>query len=174
MADSQTQAGTAEPAVDTAIRLMERGKNGGLLGGGNTDTRVAHRKSQVDPLDIPRFLSNTQYHLALQGELERITDQIDEDLLETRDIADQHIDILGRNNDQFQTFAVACSGQDRRKIIQKSQQTEGRLLHFQSSGLNFGEVQNIVDQAEQRASGAMHFADEVERLSGQRLLFQEI
>ena len=84
--DGQAQAGAAESPGERPVHLSERLENHGLLFGGDADAGVAHREVQTASA-LPTQRSTETETSALVGELDRISDQIDEDLPEPPRIA---------------------------------------------------------------------------------------
>ena len=76
-------------------------------------------------------------------------------------------------NDQFQRLVVR-RGHDGGEIVQQAGQTEGCGLERQPAGLDLGEVQDVVDEDQQRAAGVANLEDQVARRRVERLPFQQI
>ena len=104
----------------------------------------------------PASAYDPHHHLALFGELDRVADQIDHDLAQTPGIADQRVRYLGRDvAGEFQTFFVGAGSQRLDGALETLTQIEGDRLELEFAGLDFGEIENIVNQAEQRFGGIL-------------------
>src|SRR6266498_2559905 len=75
LGDRQAEAGSALLARDRAVGLLELLKNLGLIGYGNTGTRVAYRNREG-----PIRCRCPDRHLALVGELDGVPDEVEQDL----------------------------------------------------------------------------------------------
>src|SRR4029077_13892890 len=82
LANGEAQTGTAELPCGRGIHLGKRPEQKSLCFGGNADARVDHGK--FDPGALGSFFpsSHMNHHLALVGELDRIANEIDENLPE--------------------------------------------------------------------------------------------
>ena len=85
--DRQPQARSSEAARRRGVRLREGLEEMRLLFGGHADPGVRHRERQSAALHPDR-----QPHSSALGELQRVTEQVEEDLAHPRRIA---LDALG-------------------------------------------------------------------------------
>ena len=175
-ADGQSQPSPAEAAADAGVGLHEGGEDLALLGRRDPDAGIAYRETQVDLPFVGRRYLDAQFDLTPLGEFDRIAEQIDQDLMEAPLIADQCIDItVGRwGDDQLQLLAAGGRGHDGGEVIQDGAQAEWHRLELQPPGLDLGEVQDVIDEGQQRASGGADLADQVARRRIQRAPLQEI
>src|SRR5207247_110947 len=75
LGDRQAETGSALLARDRAVGLLELLENLGLIGRGNTGSRVAYRNRER-----PVRREGSDRDLALVGELDRVADQVEQDL----------------------------------------------------------------------------------------------
>jgi hypothetical protein len=82
-ADRQTKPATAKPAGCRAVRLSECRKELGLLFQGNANPGIAHLNAEAQPILCCRSVGDVERDAAFLGELDRIADQVEEDLRQT-------------------------------------------------------------------------------------------
>ena len=95
-------------------------------------------------------------HLSLGGELDGVTDQVE-----------QHPDAAGRHRqpvrpahraamaDQFQTLLVCPHGQRSQGITEGRAEREVGGVQFQFAGLDLGEVEQVVEDAQQLSAATL-------------------
>ena len=99
-------------------------------------------------LRLPQF--DVDHDLTLLGELDRVVGQVDQDLAQSQGIADEH-----RGNmrvpleQQFQALLLGLDVGDRGQVVQHPVDVEIDRFHVQPAGLDLGEIQDVVDDAEQ-------------------------
>ena len=86
-ANGEAQSGTAELPRGRGIRLGKRLEQKSLYLGCNADSRVDHGKFDQGAVGCLLAPSHMNHHLALLGKLERIADEIDEDLTQAAGVA---------------------------------------------------------------------------------------
>lgn len=118
---------------------------------GDTDPGVGYGKA--DRCLVLRFFvhGHPNVNLALFGELDGIARQVDQDLPDAARVSpDQGRDIRMDQKGEFQALVIRPHGQHVGHILDSGSQIEVEDLQFELSGLDLGEVQDIVDQAQQR------------------------
>ena len=150
--DAETQAGTAVAAGSGAVRLHEGLEEVCPLSGGHTDTRIADGTG-----DQCRFGgagengSDFQVNFSLIGEFYGVPQQVDQDLAQPKGIADH----LCRNlrGDADVEIEPPFHGLDLDDALHGGQAGgEGKIdgLQGQLSGFYLGEVQEIVNEVQER------------------------
>jgi hypothetical protein len=97
--DRQAQPGAAIETGRGAVGLGERGEDRLPPVGGDADPRVAYAEMQPDVAFCPRFGIEIDIddHLSALGELDRVAQQIDEDLTQPRRVANDSIGHIEMN-----------------------------------------------------------------------------
>ena len=104
-------------------------------------TRLAVRSSTLGRHD----------DLAAFRELHRVVDQVDQDLSEPQRIADQvRRNIRLRGDQELQILFVRLLTDNGGQIFEDIFETEFGVLDVQLAGLDLREVENVVDDAQQR------------------------
>ena len=116
----------------------------------DADAGVGHLEAQ------PAGAGRCQAHIhpALGGELDRVAQQVQQDLLQAHAVA-QHLPGRGgvHVDGQLQALAAGPIGHHVRHTLQalRGQELDGIELHL--AGFDLGEVQDVVDQLQQLAAG---------------------
>src|SRR5208337_3138724 len=87
-------------------------------------------------------------HLAFLGELDRVADQVEQNLAQPARVADQNVGQLGPDvANQLELFLVGAQGQGAQGLVEYAAQREFGALELQLAGLDLGEIEQIVDHA---------------------------
>src|SRR5882724_3716295 len=106
-ADVQPQAGAAVFAGGRAIGLRESLEDTLLFVLGYADASVSNAEMKAGCMGLFEFLLNGNHDLAMLGELNRVTDKIDENLTNSAWITHHCVRNLGPNvADKFETFLM--------------------------------------------------------------------
>ncbi len=98
--------------------------------------------------------------LAMFGELHGIVPVVDQHLPEPERIPDEvGGDILGDVEDQLESFGVRLRGNQGGHIVEHLLEREVRGLHGQLARLDLGEVEDVIDDAEEVAPGILNGPD---------------
>ena len=112
---------------------------------------------------------NLDDHFALLGELERVADQVDEDLPQARGIAD---DGAGRLRivevGEVEVLLRRARAEEVEHLLEAGDEVEADLLEFERAGLDLREVENLVDDGEQAVAALP------DRLGEHRLLLGQV
>ena len=175
LADGQAQAGTAEAAGGGGLPLRETVEDARLLLRRDANAGVLHLEAQVQQVAVARQLAPLQPHVALGGELDGVAAQVDEHLFESHRIAHQHVG-QGRVGveHQGQRFVAQRAGQDDLQLAAQVGQAERHRVQFHLAGLDLGEVQDVVDDFQQRTRRTQRLAHHVRLLGRQRRLAQQL
>ena len=162
VADRQTQPRTAVLAAGRGVHLAESPEEPVQLFLGNPLPRVAHGEMEhprVNRADVPvvfhlftdLMAGDDHVHApARGGELHRVGDQIEKNLPDARDIADEdlgdaRIDLAG----QRQPLADRLHREQVDDFLQAGPQVERLVVQLQAARLDLGEIQGVVDEAQE-------------------------
>ena len=107
------------------------------------------------------------HHLARFGELDRVAQQVDQDLSQPRDVADDGRRYVGGHLvGQLQPFLGSLDAQQVQRRFHALAQVEGLPFQLKLAGLDLGEVQDVVDDGEQGVAAVAHRLGEVALLGG--------
>ena len=128
---------------------------------GQADAGIGYRKvNQGLPIQ-QGFERHRQDDLACVGELDGVIDVVDQHLAQAQGVSHQHGWQVGIHlAQQLQVFGPGFFGDHTQDIGNHRFQLKRHALHIELAGFNFGEVENVVDQAQQMLAGALDF-DEV-------------
>jgi hypothetical protein len=112
---------------------------------------------------------------AFAGELDRVADQVGEDLLEPQRVADQRQRRVAVDQaHQFQLLGVGGRGEDGQGVLQQVAQVERDMVEHQLAGLDLREVEDLVDDPQQVVGGLFDGAQVVELARGQFAFLQQM
>ena len=167
-ADRQAQASAAVLAGSRAIGLPEMLENLGLGCGRDTNPAVLHGQAQLPALVTGIGDLQAQRNLAVLGKFERIAQQIGHDLPQTQGIATHHQLAVGwQIGLQGQPLAPGRLGKKLQRLGEQRTQVEIGHIQFQLAGLDFGEIENVVDDAQQVPPRTLDRFDKLPLLRGQ-------
>src|SRR5215469_14516085 len=96
------------------------------------------------------FSLNVQHHFAFVGKLDGIAHKVDDDLPETKRIAEDTIRQIGLNvAAQLQFFLVSARGKQAHGVFKGVTEIEISFVEFELSCLDLREIEQVVDQREQ-------------------------
>jgi hypothetical protein len=108
-ANRKTQARSAELAGRGAVSLYERFEDGMLAFLRDPNARVVDREKQSRHTAHRHFNSNRNYDSAALGELDCVSDEVDQDLSDSSGISDEHSgNVWGDMHVRVKFFALAC------------------------------------------------------------------
>ncbi len=118
----------------------------------NADAGVAHFAAEQRALSlVDSSTLHVDGHFALLGELHGVAAEVDENLTQARRVA---LDELGqlRIHDarELQALAVRLDGEQPRHVLDGVAQVEVDVLEIELARFDLGEVENVVDDREQR------------------------
>ncbi len=156
-ADRQTQPGAPVAAGGGGIGLGERFEQPLVVVRGDPDTGVgdleAHQHSTVD---LAALEAGADDYLTGGGELHRVRRQVDQHLTDPPVITAQgHGDVRLAVGEQLQPLRGGRLGEEHPDLIDKPAGVEHHILEVDSARLELGEVQDVVDDPQQRTPGAM-------------------
>ena len=142
---------------------------------GEADALVADRELQLYFAFASGEGSYLDNNRAADRELERITEQVGKNLAEAQVIADQHffyadIYVVG----QFHALLFRLFRQQVGQSIEHIFQNKGKRLHIQLACLDLGEVEDVIDDAQQGIRCTLDLDQIVALLGGQRCFQAEL
>ncbi len=175
-------AGDGEPEPGAAV--LARGRHVGLgerleelrgLLRRHAHPGVAHGELQLDLVAGPLQQLDGEPDLAALGELDRVVDEVGEDLSETQRVAAQVLGDRARDVDEeLEPLVVGLLGRQRDDGGDDVVDLEVRGLEVELAGLDLREVEDVVDDPEQGRAGIVDLADVVALLGGERRLEGEV
>ena len=95
-------------------------------------------------------------HLALLGELDGVADQVEQHLAQPAGVADQGVGHVRLHVvDQLQPLPVGPHGQGPQGVADRRSQREIGQVQLELAGLDLGEVEQVVDDAQQVVGGGL-------------------
>ena len=162
--DRQAEPGAAIAAIDRAVRLAEGFEDDLVLPLGDADARILDQEG--DAIVDPCF--HRQRHATAVGELDRIRQQVLQDLLEALLVADH-----GRRRvvfDRHDELECLVGRQRREGALQRVDEPLHReefRMEFQAPRLDPGQVEDVVDQRQQVVARAVDRLRELQLLGRQ-------
>ena len=177
LADGQAEARAAVLARGAAVGLAELLEQAALALFGQADAGVAHRKVQ-QRATLALFGHHAQHHLTGFGELDRVAEQVQQDLAQPCDVAIDH----GRHFERavaleqigdVEVLLGGATGDQVERRFDAVAQVEGVALDVHAPGLDLREVEDVVDDRQQRIAAVADGAGEVALLVVQRCVQQQ-
>ena len=161
-------------ASGRAVDLRIGGEDPGLLLLGQADAGVGHLEmeegSGAGRLPAP----DPHDDFTRVGELDRVAEQVDEDLPEPAWIADRVVrNIRPDVEDQLDAFVCSRLREQLDRLLCHVLGAEVDALHAHTAGLDLGEVEDVVDDLQQRVAGGPHCFHVVALLRGEVRLHQQ-
>ena len=166
--DSQPQSCPSIPARGATVRLGETIEDQFLLILRDTDARIGYREEQLDILLIRPLQANFNGDFAFVGELDGVAHQIDQHLAEPQRVTPHcHRHVRVDVEKQLQILPRGPLGHDIGKLFHNPLQVVIYVFQFQPAGLNLGEIEDVVEQAQQDLSRSLHCVQVLALFSGQ-------
>ena len=154
--DGQTQTGAAVAAAGGAVGLPEALEQMADLLLRQADARVTHGKPQGHVVLILVRQGDQNLDLSLVGELDRVVAVVDQHLAQAQRITHHQVGHVGRHvEDQLQALGRHLLRQQIGQVVQHRCDREVDVLQGQLVGLDLGEVQDVVDDAQQVVRGLL-------------------
>ena len=161
-ADGEAEARAAVLPRRRGVGLRERIEQLVELRGGDADPGVAHLEAQH------RFgvgfgdESDRDGDLTALGELEGVAEQVGEHLAQAPRVAAQRRrNVCVHERRELQAFAAGDERRQVTRVLHRVAQVEVQGLDLEFAGLDLGEVEDVVDDREQRLGAALHREREV-------------
>ena len=174
LADGQPQPRAAEPPRGRGLGLREAFEDALLVLGRDADAGVRHGEGHAHRVVAARGHADADHHLAFGRELDGIAAQVDQHLLQAQDVADQAARQRGVDLEQHLDGLVGgTGGEDRAQPPDELVRVEGLRVQQHLSGFDLREVQDVVEQPQQRTRRAFGLAGIVALACRQRGLVQQ-
>ena len=154
--NGQPQAGALEAPGGGSLDLGEGLENPLPVLGRNADAGVADFEAQVGDIVPMGHQVDLDHHLAAEGELHRVAHQVHEDLPQPAGIPfhpARHL--TGQDGAEVEVLVPGGEGDRFQGVLHHAPQVEGDPVHLHPARLDFGKVQDVVDDAQQRVGGAL-------------------
>ncbi len=133
---------------------------------GEADAGVAHGKAQRHVIGFQMLHRHRHLDLALVRELDGVVPVVDEHLAHPQGVTHDEIGHVRRHvQHQLQPLGVGTFGDQVREVVQQRGNGEVDLLERELVGLDLGEVQDVVDDAQQVARGLLDLLQVVQQSS---------
>ena len=157
LADDQSQPGTAVASGGRGVGLGEGAEQARLLIRRHADALVAHLEAELNAPAFECFHANLDDDVAPFGKFDRIADQVDQHLLQPQRVADKaacarmiHIE------DQFDGFLGRLFRQQLTHAVEHRIQIERLAFDFKPAGFDPGEIEDVIDDAQQGIRGPLY------------------
>ncbi|MNZ83095.1 hypothetical protein D3C78_1018150 [compost metagenome] len=153
--DRQAQAGAAVPPGDGTVGLLEGVEHQFQALGRDTNPAVTYRAGEPQQFVVQRLPLGFDGDLPLFGELQRIADQIDQDLPDPGRIARdlQGLHAVGKLQFKAQAALSGAVGEGLGAAADQFGEVERDVFQFQRRALDAREIEDVVDHLEQVFGG---------------------
>ena len=145
LGDRQAEPGALVLAREGGVGLVELGEEVGQVLGGHADPGVSH----LDPHAVLVQEPGGEAHAALVGELDRVGEEVVQDLHEPDFVGlqggDVRVDLRLQENLLLQRLELEVAGRGADEDLE----IDGPELQRHAIGLDLGEVEDVVDQLEE-------------------------
>ena len=149
--DRQPQPGAAVLARRRCIGLGELPEQEPFLVRRDADARVLHGEAEHHLRVGFPFQACSNRNLSLTGELHRVSGKVEEYLAKTAGVPGEMArHVRCRGADEFEPGLVGPRGQQDRKVVEQRPQVEVQCLQLHLAGLDLGEVEDVVEDGQQR------------------------
>ena len=166
--DGEAEARAAVFARGGAIGLREGLEDFRLRVWGDADAGILDGKFHDEVRVRLGFLDHAEHDFAVFGELHRVAEEVDEDLLEANRVAAQvggHVG--GHPGDDLQVLGLRAVGEQLGAALDGFAEVEVRRFEGELAGLNLGEVEDVVDDVEQGVGTGENGLGELALLRGE-------
>jgi hypothetical protein len=154
--DGETQA---RPAFAPRPGLLERREDARHVGGRDADARVDHRGGHPRAGLVP---AHVQLDRALLGELDRVRDEVREDLPDSKHIAlerDRHV--AAHVHPELDALGCGGGAEEQGDVAREIAEREGARLEAEDPTLERLEVEHVVHEEAQRLGARAHVANDL-------------
>ena len=151
LGDGQAQAGAPELAGGRGVGLRERVENPGLRLKRNPDTLVGDAELEEDPGGWRLGDVDADLDLAFLGKFDGVSDEVVEHLAEAAGVAAENAgDLRREQGHEAELFGHGAGGVELHHALEQLREHKIARLHFHVARLDLGEVQDVVDDGQQR------------------------
>lgn len=173
LGNHQAQPRAAGLARQRVVGLAEGLEQRAHVLAGQADTGVLHADAQLHAVLLFVLDHCPGHDGALAGELDRVADQVGEDLLQAQRVADQRQRrVAVHQAHQFQLFGMGGGCEDGQGVLQQVPKVERDAVEHQLAGFDFREIEDLVDDAQQVVGGLFDGAQVVKLAWGQLAFLQ--
>ena len=173
--DGKAEAGAAESPRGRGIGLRERLEQPRPLLVAQADAGVAHRQRDARRAVAERARRGAHLDAALVGELQRVGQQVEQDLPHPRRIADQRVVRAGGDvGFEQQSLGGRLRAERVERAGDQAGQRERGVFQLEPAGLDLGEVEQVVDDAQQRLRRIAHGRHALALLLVQALVLENL
>ena len=141
----------------------------------DADAGIAHRELEPHRGRTVLLGRHVQCHAAALGELHRVAGEVDQDLAQVVGVAQQcGRDFRHDRHHELHALGRGLRGNDARRAVDQSMQVEGGAFEVQLAGLDLGEVEHLLYEAEHHLGGAAQRLQHVGLLAGELGIAQEV
>ena len=116
----------------------------------NTDPRIPDREVVLHLSVMDGSRLDVENHLSLGGELDRVAQEVDHHLPQTRGVTDDQVACpFGNIEDQLQAFFVGLECKGSRRSPEAALERELDILQLNPAGLDLGEIKDVIDDPQQ-------------------------
>lgn len=166
--DGEAEAGAAVFTGGGHIGLGEGLEEACGLFRGHADTGVGDGEFQLDTGFgcLEEFGGDAD--LAVFRELDGIVDEVGDDLAEAEGVAAEVLGDIGWDFDEeLEAFFVGFLGGDRGDRVDDLVELEVDIFDIEFTGFDFGDIEDVVNDAEEGGSGGVYFMDVVVLFGGE-------
>ena len=174
-ADDQPQPGAAVFARGAGIGLAETLEHLAALLWRHADTGVFDPEVQFDTVVMVGHFFDADDNFAGFGELDGVVAQVDQHLTQPQGVANEGCGYIWRGGKQkFQPFVFGFHAHQVGQVVHDVFKVEVNGFHAQLARFNLGEVEDVVDDAQQVFASAVDFFNVVALLFIQRGLQRQV
>ncbi len=120
------------------MRLRKGVEDGCHFVVGNPDARISHRESDGAGCLAVRIVGDGHDHRSLLRELDRVSQQVEQNLVEAVGITDEVArHIVRQVTDQFEAFFVGAERQHLARFVDEFREVEVYAIEIEPAGFNF-------------------------------------
>ena len=150
----QSQSGAISSARVGTVLLREGVENQGLALRFDANTRISNLESKQRRPSLGTDLPDANHDLAFFRKFHGIADEINQHLPQAYRVATHAPGDIWRNiHDQLQALPVCELGEQGDATFDHPAKIERRNFQLQLAGLDFGEVQDVIDDGQQGIAG---------------------
>ena len=179
--DRQAESGPAEAARGRAVGLHEGLKQPFALFGGKPDAGVGDPDDEPE-LALRRFVPaatgqalQREPDRACLGELDGVAQKIEQDLSQPQGIAQYALGHVGRDvGCELHALGGGLRGQRLDRALDQLHRRQVEGLEIEATGLDLREIEDVVDDAQQRRRRIVHCHQRLVLFDGERRTFEDV
>jgi hypothetical protein len=149
--------GAAESPRGGSVRLAECLEDGGVLFRGDADARVGHDEMQLGAPVGAGVFADLEEDMAGRRELDGVAEQIGEHLADPKRVAeDRGGDGRIQVAQQLEAFLLGRQRHRLQQLVHDRGDREGHVFELEAAGLDLREVEDVVENRQQRLRRQLH------------------